>query len=576
MPKIPEEKIESILNATDIVELVTEHVPLKKAGANYKGLCPFHGEKTPSFVVSPDKQIFHCFGCHAGGDALGFVMKVENLTFVEVVKKLAERARIAIDWEKTEKSAEDPQKIYYRINSYALWFFRQQLEASAEARDYAKSRHLSPETVEKYELGFAPPGFENLLEFFADKKIPLEKAMALGLVKKGERRNAYDFFRNRLIFPIRSRQGDVIGFGGRTLLSGGEEAKYINSAESPIYHKSRELYGLYQAKKDILKMRQVLVVEGYVDVVACSQLGVLNAVAPLGTSLTEDQIKIIRRMAEEIVLMFDGDAAGQQAALKAARLCLQQGVHPRVVILPGDCDPGDYLKNGQDGELKELIEKAPQALDWVLSLAVKAASARPGEQAKTVQRLAEWLSLLQSPIERLTYERQVEQYFGVSLSTRKKVVENRGEFASALSLAGTRLGLEELVILALLTRPGQCRDIRMDELIACFANEQLKDLAAYIEKKCKNDETSAGAIAIRQMPEEFANEATRILASGSGVTELSLKDLGTKLKRGFVKAQLKNLTAEILAAQTQQDAELLKELLGKKQQMLRQEGLKNS
>lgn len=572
MSTIPREQIESILRATDIVEVVNEHVPLKKAGSNFKGLCPFHGEKSPSFVITPSRQIFYCFGCHEGGDALNFLIKIESLTFMEALKKLADRAGIALKTEDEKSKNTDPHQIYHRINAYALWFFCHQAQTGSEFKNYLQNRAITSETAKTFELGLAPEGFGHLKDFFETKKIPLEKAIDLGLIKRAEGGRVYDFFRHRLIFPIRSHRAEIIGFGGRTLSQATTEAKYINSRESPVYHKSHELYGLHVSKKAILKLRQVVVVEGYMDVLACHQMGIEHVVAPLGTSLTSEHLHLLKRFADEVILMFDGDAAGQKAALKSVRLCLEQGVHPRVVVLENGMDPADFLKMDQALILRDLVNKAPLAMDWLLSLAVSTASSRPGEQAKIVARLLEWVELLPSAIERQLYEGQMGRYFGFSGKKSNKVVENKKDFDKSHPLVTGQLGLEEMVVFALLNKSNPPCDTGEMNLSELLSDQQLKGLASFAEKFYKNYETSGKALSIRQLPEEYMALAARLLASSSQLENIDVRGLVDKLKRRHVKAELKHVTAEILAAETRRDDIVLKELLEKKRVLLKKTG----
>lgn len=257
---IPREKLDEITNRIDLVSLITEYVPLKKSGSNYKGLCPFHEEKTPSFMVSPEKQIFHCFGCGEGGNLFGFLMKVESLPFPEAAERLAKRAGVDLGpQEKGYREKQEQKDLLYRINQYAAWFYADNLKKPGEtkAREYLKKRGLPLETIEEFRLGLALDGWDHLVRFLRSKKVPLEKAASLGLIKKRKDGSYYDFFRNRLIFPIIDFEERIIGFGGRRLNEEEtNEAKYINSAESLIYHKGNSIYGLSQAKKALREKKR--------------------------------------------------------------------------------------------------------------------------------------------------------------------------------------------------------------------------------------------------------------------------------------------------------------------------------
>ncbi|UCF95264.1 MAG: DNA primase, partial [Desulfobacterales bacterium] len=312
---IPEDKIAEIRNAVDIVDIVSEVVLLKKAGRNFLGLCPFHAEKTPSFSVSPDKQIYHCFGCGAGGSAFNFLMQHEGLSFPEAVQSLARRYGIDIPTERL--SREQNKRIRQRenlltINRQALEFFCQALRDSAggkSAMAYLQKRGIMPEIIDRFGLGYAPNGWRNLVDFFSQRKSSLDLVEKSGLIVSQKNRNGfYDRFRDRIIFPIIDLNMQVIGFGGRVL----DESlpKYLNSPETPLYNKSRSLYGLHQAKDKCRASDTVYIVEGYLDLLALHQNGIENTVATLGTALTADHVRLLRRYAGRMVLVYDSDEAG--------------------------------------------------------------------------------------------------------------------------------------------------------------------------------------------------------------------------------------------------------------------------
>ena len=568
--KIPQDTIHQILEASDIIDVISEFVSLKKAGVNYKGLCPFHGENTPSFVVSPVKKIFHCFGCHEGGDVVGFLKKHQNLGFVEAIQVLAERANIPIKWEGGAPEKSSPDGIYYKINTYAQWFFRSQFETSQKARVYISGRGFTEAIIEQFELGYAPDSFEGLLNFFKSKGIPLEKALELGLIKSSQKNKDgyYDFYRDRLMFPIRTVKGQVIGFGGRALTERQDQPKYVNSSESPIYHKSYELYGLPQAKKEILKTRQALVVEGYVDVLACHQLGLPFAVAPLGTSLTENQVKLLRRFADEIFLMFDGDAAGQEAAKKAVALCLSEGVHPHVVVLPEDKDPGDYLGEGGAKVLQDLVARSPRAMDWIFAKFVKTAGPTTTERAQTVKKLKWWIDKLPEPLEQLAFIQQIEEFFGLSLPRPKKVIEKTGQFASQEPLDSSPLSLEEWALGFFLRQESWRTEDNLSQIRQYFCDIHLKDLVDFVQNFYKKHETFKDEVTIRDLPEDLHQIYTKLMTADFGGGDFKIEDVLARLKKHWQKTRQQQMTAELLMAQTQKDVGLQKRLLKEKQDLL--------
>src|SRR3989440_3846691 len=353
---IPQEFIQSLLARVDIVDVVDRHVKLKKAGSNFSACCPFHTEKTPSFTVSPSKQFYHCFGCGAHGNAIGFLMEYQGLAYPEAIRSLAETVGMQVPETrgKQERPAEAPALTARMMD--ALSYYRAELKKSRAAIDYLKGRGLSGEIAARYGLGYAPDGWQNLEAVFSDYTSPQLKDTGLvidsdpgeGAEKKSRR---YDRFRHRVMFPILDARGNVIGFGGRVIAEG--EPKYLNSPETPLFEKGRELYGLYQARRAIRDANEVVVVEGYMDVVALAQHGVENAVATLGTATTPFHLAKLLRLADNVVFCFDGDAAGRKAAWRALDVALPvlaDGKVVRFLFLPAADDPDTYVRReGADG-----------------------------------------------------------------------------------------------------------------------------------------------------------------------------------------------------------------------------------
>jgi DNA primase len=354
--RIPTSFIDELLVRTDIVDVIDSRVQLKKTGREYQACCPFHNEKTPSFTVSPDKQFYHCFGCGAHGSALGFLMEYEHLGFVEAVEELASAASMEVPREAGQApGAPQSYQHLYGVMEQAAQYFRQQLkqhEQATRATEYLKGRGLTGEAAAAFELGFAPPGWDNLGAHLLKQGASESQLEQAGLVVKKDNGGHYDRFRERIIFPIRDRRGRVVGFGGRQL-GGDDGPKYLNSAETPIFHKGRELYGLFQARKAERKLEHLLVVEGYMDVVALAQFEVRNAVATLGTATTHDHLERLFRVVPQIVFCFDGDRAGRQAAWRAlenALPVLSEGRQIQFMFLPDGEDPDSLVrKEGKDG-----------------------------------------------------------------------------------------------------------------------------------------------------------------------------------------------------------------------------------
>ncbi|HET9232976.1 MAG TPA: DNA primase, partial [Candidatus Eisenbacteria bacterium] len=349
--RYPPEIIDRVREASDIVAVISEHVRLKKAGRAMKGICPFHQEKTPSFHVNPDRQIFKCFGCGAGGDVFRFLMDAEKMTFPEAIQLLAGKSGIPlprVGWAPAEEQSVFP------VLEWAVGFYRGELtgRTGGAARDYLGRRGILPETVDRFGLGWSPPGWDGLLKA-AERRFSPGLLARAGLVVENERGGYYDRFRSRLTVPIRTPLGRTVGFGARTL--GDEEPKYLNSSETEVFQKGKILFGLPEAKASLKNTDEAIVVEGYMDAMALSQGGIGNVVASCGTAFTENQAALLRRYVERAVLLFDGDAAGIRAAWKSAGTFLAAGLGVRIVALPSGHDPDSFVRNEGAPELSKRI-----------------------------------------------------------------------------------------------------------------------------------------------------------------------------------------------------------------------------
>jgi len=365
--RIPSSFIDELLVRVDIVGVIDSRVQLKKTGHEYQACCPFHNEKTPSFTVSPDKQFYHCFGCGAHGSALGFLMDYEHMAFVEAVEELASDVGLEVPREKGQGGPERGYQAFYEVMEKVAQFYTQQLRQHAEASratDYLKHRGLSGEIAGQFELGFAPPGWDNLKTALEKKGVSSEQLVQVGMLVKKDSGGFYDRFRDRIMFPIRDTRGRVIAFGGRQLDNSDDKSpKYLNSSETPIFHKGRELYGLYQARKAERKLERLLVVEGYMDVVSLAQFGVRNAVATLGTATTKDHLERLFRVVPRAVFCFDGDRAGRQAAWRAlenALPVLSEGRQINFMFLPDGEDPDTLVRQiGMEAFQEKILAATP-------------------------------------------------------------------------------------------------------------------------------------------------------------------------------------------------------------------------
>ena len=365
-----EDILDEIRNRLDIVEVISEYVPLKQSGKGHKGLCPFHQEKTPSFMVDSERQIFHCFGCGEGGNIFSFIMKIEKVNFPEAVKMLAEKAGVQLPTVKNQDDGVYRERDFIlRLNDIAANYYQRNLfqEQGKNAFQYLANRNFKKETIQKYHLGYALSGYEHLTSLLAQKKVKVSDLIKAGLAVKSKKSgNVVDYFRNRIIFPIMNLQGRIIAFGGRVLDD--NLPKYINSPETPVYSKGKHLYGLFQAKKSIRQKNQIIIMEGYTDVLMAHQYGFENAVASLGTALTTQQIDLMKRYADEVIIAFDSDTAGKNATLRSLNLVKKVGVKIRIISLPAESDPADVLLKNGDKYFSILIKKALPLIDYKLEV----------------------------------------------------------------------------------------------------------------------------------------------------------------------------------------------------------------
>jgi DNA primase len=365
--RIPQEFINDLIDRSDIVEVIQSRIQLKKAGREYKACCPFHGEKTPSFTVSPDKGFYHCFGCSAHGTVIGFLMEHDRLEFVEAVEELASIQGIDVPREDGPAVAKSPTAPLYELLDRAAQLYREELGKTEKGISYLQDRGLDGETAKQYRVGYAPAGWDYLLKRFGADDTGREHLLKAGLILRNEESRIYDRFRDRIMFPIRDSRGRTIGFGGRVLDQ--DEPKYLNSPETPVFHKGRELYGLFEARRANRNLRQVLVVEGYMDVIGLACHGITNAVATLGTATTPDHLQRLFRVSQEIVFCFDGDRAGREAAWRALQVTLpelREGRQVRFLFLPEGQDPDSLVRDQGATAFEEALAHSLPLSDYLL------------------------------------------------------------------------------------------------------------------------------------------------------------------------------------------------------------------
>jgi DNA primase len=415
--RIPENKIEEIRSAANIVDIISEFINLRKRGKNFIGLCPFHNEKTPSFTVSEDKQIFHCFGCHSGGNVFKFLMDYEKISFLESVKSVADRMGIQVEYEDHQNPEKQSEKeILFDVNDLAAKYFSNVLQNGPEGeigRKYFHQRKITKQTMREFDLGYSPSKRDAFIEY-AKNRIDLDKALQLGLIGKGNEGHLFDKFSGRIIFPIDSPNGRVVGFGGRILEKNEYAAKYLNSPESIIYTKGKILYGLSHAKDEIRRLNKVIMVEGYMDLISLFQNGIKNVVAVSGTALTEDQVLLLSRYTKNVVLLFDADIAGVKASMRSIEILLKKDFEIKMASLPKGEDPDSYVNEFGKEKFDELIKQAVSFHEFQTSLyEAEGYFTDSSRSAEAVRNLVKSLSLIDDAIKRNFYIKNIAKKFGL-------------------------------------------------------------------------------------------------------------------------------------------------------------------
>lgn len=416
--------IDKIMDAANIVDVVSEFVSLRKAGVNYKGLCPFHDEKTPSFVVSPSKGYCHCFSCGKGGNAVGFIMEHEQMTYPEALRWLAKKYNIEIherELTDDEKREESERESLFIVNDWALHYFQDNLlntgQGQAIGMQYFRSRGFRDDTINRFQLGYALPERDALARAATAKGFKEEFLVTTGLCYRREDGRLQDRYAGRVIFPVHTVTGRVVAFGGRILENNKKLAKYVNSPESLIYHKSNELYGIYQAKHAITKQDRCYLVEGYIDVTSMHQSGVENVVASSGTSLTTGQIRLIHRFTNNITVLYDGDSAGIHASIRGIDMLLAEGMNVKVLLLPDGDDPDSFAQKHAAQEFRDYIEAhQTDFIEFKTNLLLKGVT-DPIKRSEAISSIVKSVSVIQDQITRATYITECAHRLGMSEST---------------------------------------------------------------------------------------------------------------------------------------------------------------
>jgi len=583
---IPEDKIDEIKRRINIVDLVSGFVILKQAGRSFIGLCPFHKEKTPSFTVSPDKQIFYCFGCGEGGNALAFVMKINGLTFPEAIRYLAKKTGVALPdrpLSRQEKEQLTLKERMLRLHALVADYYAARLRAKEgqKAQLYLQNRDIGDEAADTFQLGYSLDGWRFLRDYLEQKRVPLPLAEQSGLLVKNERGEYYDRFRGRLIFPIEDQAGQIIAFGGRILGEG--EPKYLNSPESALFTKGKTLYGLSRTKEDIRKIGYAILVEGYFDLLSLWSAGVKNVVATLGTALTRDHVALLRRYTKDVAVVFDGDEAGKKALAKSLGLFIDGNLHTRAVMLPEASDPDDYVRSFGKKRFEELIEKSPPAVEYYLDTVV----GNRGDFEHDRDALRESLSFItgmDNAVERNLFIKLAAERIGVDEDILKtEVIQGMEKKSNETVLKKNENrssspvdALEMNFITLILEHPDKIPAMISADILKCFGSEELRNLGKVIEEyygrigkidlKDFVDHLDAGSLRDEIL--------SRLIDSGAwegDTVDQVFSDMIHQIRRKWFKDKHRSLKIRLIKAQQASDLELCQRLLVEKGDLLKVE-----
>jgi DNA primase len=546
------EIITLIKDKIDIVDFISEYVSLKKRGKNYVGLCPFHSERTPSFTVSREKQLFHCFGCHAGGDLIKFIMMYENITYKEAIKKLSTKAGLNITLDDVEQmSEEEKEKTDIKnINFDAAMLYSKYLKSSdgKKAREFLSRRNIKDSTIDLFNIGYAPDSYDEIFNELS-KKYSKELLLKSQIVMQSSGR-IMDVFRNRIMFPIRSINGDIIGFGGRTIDN--EEPKYLNSSQTPVFSKGKVIFGLYNALPYIKKEKKAIIVEGYIDTVILHQYRLNNTVSPLGTSLTIEQARILSNYADEVIIIFDSDRGGILASIKAADTFIEAGVYPRIVLLPQNLDPDEYIiKNGID-EMLNLINNAKDVIEFKISLIKeKKTTFSPNEKLKIVEFIAQSISKQRNEIIKHEWIKKASESLNIPENLIQRYSSKKTEKINYEVKKETDSDpiIETNLIEILLKNPKYLElefvsNFSIDYLSSDFA----RNIFGFLKNNQIDENTKIYDLIVEKFP-NYSQKITKILVGSNKDEEIinpqNLIETLITIKKQYLKKQLKEMKKNI-------------------------------
>jgi len=532
-------QINEIISRNNIVDVISSYIPLKKSGNNYKARCPFHDEKTASFTVNESKQIFKCFGCGKGGNAITFLMEYEKISFIEAMKRLARRVGMSVQSSPASKYKNSKRDLIYKIYQLANGHFQENLKKHGGlAERYLQQRQLSSEIINEFQLGYALDSFGALRSYLIKNNINTKILGQTGLFGSGSK-GIYDLFRHRLMFPIHSSSGNVIAFGGRVLDSEQPGGKYINSPTTDIYQKGTELYGLFKTKYQISKQAHALVCEGYMDFLRLHENGFHNAVASLGTALTEEQIKLLSRFSQKFYMLYDGDMAGRKAAVKAAGNVLQQGYEARLIILPFEYDPDSYLAAKGRERLEELIARAPNLIDFLH----KDTSLNMNRKEK-LEFLIEILKRTEDNLNKELLAKEIAETFGISQSTiaSKARTRRKKSFEKQQQRPENLYSEERVLIKLLLSEPTNIKKVAQTLKPDYFLSELYKKIYELLIDR--TDEVDNINILLGELENApIRDTLTDILIEDNPTT--SLAEITSSLKIRQLKKELQQINLQI-------------------------------
>ena len=577
-------KIEEIKSRIDIVELASEYLTLKKAGRNYTGLCPFHQEKTPSFTVNREKQMFYCFGCGEGGNAITLLMKIANMTFPEAIKSLAEKTGVILPLRSVNKDGSQKDSLREEItglNLKAAQQFSRNLNSSAGkvAREYLQIRGISEEAIKHFRLGFAPDTWRSLTDYIEASSSSLKLAEQAGLIVPGKEGSFYDRFRGRLIFPIENVFGEIVAFGGRVMEKG--EPKYLNSPESPVYVKGKNLYGLNKAKEEIRKQGFALIVEGYLDLISLWNAGIRNVVATLGTALTREHLELLRRYTLNVVALFDPDEAGKKALDRSLELFLSMNMHAKALILPEGCDPDDYVKKYGKEKLDGLIKFAPAISDYYIENVLGNGKTFE-ENRDVVKNATEFIGKIGDEIERNLFIKRVAEKLGIPQELLKKEIHKqdvqlRPKGGSQKKTIDAHIDPVEVHLIRLLLEyPQKTTYVESEKVLDFFLHPELKHLGEKIVEAYKllgfvDINVILSADDDRPLREKIHKLIMEAPQTDDTMVEKNFTDNVRRIKEKWYKDQHRQLKLKLAHAQESGNEETLSNLLYEKKELITKE-----